>query len=36
MPKTGIVGISFKAGKWVDVKEGSGKMEYFLKPEKNL
>ena len=36
MPKTGIAGISFKAEKWTDVKEGSGKMEYFLKPEKNL
>jgi len=36
MPKTGIAGISFKAEKWVDVKEGSGKMEYFLKPEKSL
>jgi phosphohistidine phosphatase len=36
MPKTGVVGISFKAEKWADVKEGSGKMEYFLKPEKSI
>lgn len=36
MPKTGIAGISFKAEKWADVKEGSGRMEYFLKPEKSL
>ncbi|MCK7536080.1 MAG: histidine phosphatase family protein [Marinilabiliales bacterium] len=36
LPKTGIAGISFKAEKWIDIRTGSGKMEFFLKPEKSL
>jgi len=34
MPKSGIAGISFNIKTWSDVKQGSGKLEYFLKPEK--
>jgi phosphohistidine phosphatase len=33
MPKSGIIGISFKIKTWSDIKQGSGKMEYFLKPQ---
>jgi phosphohistidine phosphatase len=36
MPKTGITGISFNISKWTDMKRGTGKMEYFLKPEKTV
>jgi len=36
MPKTGITGISFNITKWTDLKRGTGKMEYFIKPEKSV
>jgi phosphohistidine phosphatase len=34
MTKTSIVCISFKAVNWKEIKFGSGKLEYFLKPDK--
>lgn len=34
LPKCGIAGISFNIKKWSEIEQGSGKMEYFLKPEK--
>lgn len=34
VPKTGIVCLSFDTDKWTEVSRGSGRMEYFLKPEK--
>jgi phosphohistidine phosphatase len=34
--KSGVVCISFKAGSWADIKQKSGKIEYYLKPEKTL
>ncbi|MCU0362671.1 MAG: histidine phosphatase family protein [Bacteroidales bacterium] len=36
MPKTSVAGISFRAGSWKEVKQGTGKIEYFLIPEKIL
>ncbi|MBK7134581.1 MAG: histidine phosphatase family protein [Bacteroidales bacterium] len=36
MPKCGIAGISFNIKKWSEIKLGTGKLEYFLKPEKVL
>lgn len=36
MPKCGVVGISFKITTWSEVRHNTGKMEYFLKPEKVL
>ena len=36
MPKCGIAGISFNITKWSELKQGTGKLEYFLKPEKVL
>jgi len=36
LPKTGITGISFNIKKWADLKQRSGKMEYFLKPDKTI
>jgi phosphohistidine phosphatase len=36
IPKNGIAGISFKAGSWKEIRHGSGKLEYFLKPDKVL
>ena len=36
MPKSGVVVISFNINKWVEIKEHSGKLEYFLKPENIL
>lgn len=36
MPKCGIAGISFNIKKWAEIKQGTGKLEYFLKPEKVL
>ncbi len=35
-PKCGVIGISFNIMKWAEIKQNSGKLEYFLKPEKNL
>jgi len=34
MPKTSVAGISFDILRWTEVKQKSGKLEYFLKPEK--
>jgi phosphohistidine phosphatase len=36
MPKCGVAAISFSTDKWIGIKPGSGKLEYFLKPDKNL
>ncbi len=36
MPKCGITGISFNIKKWSELKPGTGKLEYFLKPEQIL
>lgn len=36
LPKSGIVCLSFKKDKWSDLIHERGKIEYFLKPEKNL
>jgi phosphohistidine phosphatase len=36
VPKTGVVGISFDATSWKDIKNKTGKLMYFLKPEKLL
>ena len=34
IPKSGIVGISFNIMTWSEIKANTGKLEYFLKPEK--
>lgn len=34
MTKTSVACISFKAVNWKEIKTGSGKLEYFLKPDK--
>ena len=36
MPKCGVAGISFNISRWTEIKLNTGKMEYFLKPEKAL
>jgi len=36
LPKCGIAGISFNLNRWTEIKLSTGKMEYFLKPEKML
>lgn len=36
MPKCGVAAISFKINSWNEIKPGSGKLEYFLKPDKAL
>jgi hypothetical protein len=36
MPKTSVAAISFKTDSWKDLKPGSGKLEYFLIPDKIL
>ena len=36
IPKSGIAVISFKVESWADISKRSGKMDYFLKPEKVL
>ena len=36
IPKSGVIGISFNVTKWQEIKRNTGKMEYFLKPEKAL
>lgn len=36
MPKCGVIGISFNIKTWSAIKPNTGKMEYFLKPEKVL
>ena len=35
MPKSGVVCISFKVSSWADIKQNTGKIEYYFKPEKN-
>jgi phosphohistidine phosphatase len=34
MPKSGVVCVSFNIMTWSEIKRNSGKLEYFLKPEK--
>jgi phosphohistidine phosphatase len=36
LPKSGVVGISFNIISWPDIQPATGKLEYFLKPEKIL
>ena len=36
IPKSGVIGISFSITRWQEIKRNSGKIEYFLKPEKTL
>jgi phosphohistidine phosphatase len=36
MQKNGIAGISFDIQTWPEIKQKSGKLEFFLKPEKDL
>jgi phosphohistidine phosphatase len=36
MPKCGIICISFKIQKWSEIKQKTGKTEYYLKPKKVL
>jgi phosphohistidine phosphatase len=32
MPKCGIIGISFNINTWSDIRQNTGKVEYYLKP----
>ena len=34
IPKSGVIGISFNVTKWQEIKRNTGKVEYFIKPEK--
>jgi phosphohistidine phosphatase len=36
MPKSGVIGITFNIKTWGEVRFNTGKLEYFLKPEKIL
>jgi len=36
IPKTGIVSLAFNVKSWEDIKPGTGKIEYFLKPKNIL
>ncbi|MCX6320725.1 MAG: histidine phosphatase family protein [Bacteroidia bacterium] len=36
MPKCGVIGISFNIRTWSEIRQNTGKIEYFLKPEKVL
>jgi phosphohistidine phosphatase len=36
MPKCGIAGITFKITTWSEIRLNTGKIEYFLKPDKGL
>jgi len=36
MPKCGVISISFNIRTWSEIRHNTGKMEYFLKPEKVL
>lgn len=36
MPKSGVIGISFNIKSWSEIKYNTGKMEFYLKPEKVL
>jgi phosphohistidine phosphatase len=33
IPKSGVVCISFNINKWLEIKQNTGNIEYFLKPE---
>lgn len=33
MPKSGVAGIRFDIKSWTEIRQKSGKLEYFLKPE---
>lgn len=32
MPKCGVIGISFNINTWSDIRQNTGKVEYYLKP----
>lgn len=34
MAKTSVAGISFEVMKWTEIRQKAGKLEYFLKPDK--
>ena len=34
LPKCGVAGIAFNVKKWSEIRPSSGKLEYFLKPDK--
>lgn len=36
IPKTGVVSIAFSVTSWEDIKPGTGKIEFFLKPKSIL
>jgi phosphohistidine phosphatase len=36
MPKSGVACISFDIAKWPEIRQKSGKLEFHLKPEKDL
>jgi phosphohistidine phosphatase len=36
IPKCGVAGISFNIKTWPEIKHNTGKLEYFLKPEKTV
>ncbi len=36
IPKTGIVGLIFDVTSWSEIRKNSGKIEYFIKPDKVL
>lgn len=36
MPKCGVAAITFNVKTWQDIRRNSGKLEYFLKPEKTV
>jgi phosphohistidine phosphatase len=36
MPKSSVVSISFDIRTWPDIRQKSGKLDFFLKPEKDL
>jgi phosphohistidine phosphatase len=36
IPKCGVIGISFNIKTWPEIRHNTGKIEYFLKPEREL
>lgn len=36
IPKSGIAGISVNIGTWQEIKQKTGKLDFFLKPERDL
>jgi len=36
LPKSGVISISFDTGSWSEVQQRTGKIDYFLKPDKAL